>query len=287
VTTRCALLGYPVEHSRSPAMQNAAFRALGLDWSYEAIAVEPQRFAEVVRDLSERGYAGANVTIPHKLRALELADEVSDVARSVGAANTLTFRAGAVAAHNTDVEGFLAALAEAAPEAPRGMRALVLGAGGAARAVVYGLLSKGAAIVDVWNRHPARARSLVADLEPHRGRAALRAVLDPEASLADLIVNATSVGMAPHEPLSGAGMPDFKELRISADDLGDRQVIVDLVYRDGDTMLAREARARGLRCVDGLEVLVHQGAASFELWTGRSAPLEAMRDGARDGKRSC
>jgi shikimate dehydrogenase len=285
VTTRCALLGYPVEHSRSPAMHNAAFRALGLDWSYEAIAVEPDRFAAVARGLAEQGYAGANVTIPHKLRALELADEVSDVARSVGAANTLTFRAGSIAAHNTDVEGFLAALTEVAPEAPRGMRALVLGAGGAARAVVYGLLSGRAAIVEVWNRHPARARSLVGDLEPYRGRAALRAVPEPEGSLADLIVNATSVGMAPHEPVRKTGIPDFKELRLSADDLGDRQVIVDLVYRDGDTVLVRTARARGLRCVDGLDVLVHQGATSFELWTGRSAPLEAMRDGARDRKR--
>jgi shikimate dehydrogenase len=285
VTTRCALLGYPVEHSRSPAMHNAAFRALGLDWSYEAIAVEPDRFAAVARGLAEQGYAGANVTIPHKLRALELADQVSDVARSVGAANTLTFRGGSIAAHNTDVEGFLAALTEVAPEAPRGMRALVLGAGGAARAVVYALLSGRAAIVEVWNRHPARARSLVGDLEPYRGRAALRAVPEPEGSLADLIVNATSVGMAPHEPVRKTGIPDFKELRLSADDLGDRQVIVDLVYRDGDTVLVRTARARGLRCVDGLDVLVHQGATSFELWTGRSAPLEAMRDGARDRKR--
>jgi shikimate dehydrogenase len=267
-------------------MQNAAFRALGLDWSYEAIAVEPELFADTVRDLAEWGYAGANVTIPHKLRALELADTVTDVARSVGAANTLTFRAGSVAAHNTDVEGFLGALAEAAPGAPRGMRALVLGAGGAARAVVYGLLSERAAIVEVWNRHPARARSLVADLEPHRGNAALRAVLDPEASLADLIVNATSVGMEAHEGSGKAKIPDFKELRLSADDFSDRQVIVDLVYRDGDTVLVRKARARGLRCVGGLEVLVYQGAASFELWTGRSAPLEAMRDGARDGKRT-
>ena len=285
MTTRCAVLGYPVEHSRSPAMQNAAFHALGLDWSYEAIAVEPKRFSEVVRDLAGQGYAGANVTIPHKLRALELADIVSDVARAVGAANTLSFEAGSVAAHNTDVEGFLGALAEAVPEGPRGMRALVLGAGGAARAVVHALLSEQAGIVEVWNRHPARARALVADFEPRKGSATLRAVPDPQASLADLIVNATSVGMAPDEPLEPSDLSDFKELRISADDLGDRQAIVDLVYRDGDTVLVRKARARGLRCADGLDVLVHQGAASFELWTGRSAPLEAMRNGARDRKR--
>jgi shikimate dehydrogenase len=286
VTTRCAVLGYPVEHSRSPAMQNAAFRALGLDWSYEAIAVEPERFSAVVHELAERGYAGANVTIPHKLRALELADTVSDVARAVGAANTLSFEAGRVAAHNTDVEGFLGALADVMPEGPDGVRALVLGAGGAARAVVYALLSAQAGIVEVWNRHPARARSLVADLQARKGRTTLRAVSDPQASLADLIVNATSVGMAPEAPSDRPELADFKELRLSADDLGDRQAIVDLVYRDGDTVLVRNARARGLRCVDGLDILVHQGAASFELWTGRSAPLEVMRNGARDRKRS-
>ena len=139
------LLGHPVGHSRSPAMHNAAFRALGLDWRYEAI---DGRAGALRRGRAEpcpgRGFVGANVTIPHKLRALEAADEATEVARAVGAANTLSFRR-ADRADNTDVEGFLAALRERAPEAPAGMQALVLGAGGAARAVVYALLSAGAA----------------------------------------------------------------------------------------------------------------------------------------------
>jgi shikimate dehydrogenase len=282
VTKRCALLGYPVGHSRSPAMHNAAFRALGLDWSYEAIAVEPERFDALVWALVERGYAGANVTIPHKLRALEAADSASEVAKAVGAANTLVFAGGRVAADNTDAAGFLAAVRERAPEAPRGMRALVLGAGGAARAVVYALLGGGAASVEVWNRHPERALALVADLGRQGPAGALRAVREPEPRGADLIVNSTAVGMA----ASGAPEPnlqDFKELRLSADVLDDRQLMVDLAYRDGDTALVREARARGLRCVDGLDVLVHQGAVSFGLWTGMQPPLEALRDGARHG----
>jgi shikimate dehydrogenase len=280
VTTRCALLGYPVGHSRSPAMHNAAFRALDMDWRYEAIAVEPERFEPLVRSLPEQGFVGANVTIPHKLRALQVADSASDRARAVGAANTLTFASGRIAADNTDVIGFLAALAERAPGAPAGMKALVLGAGGAARAVVHALLLEDADEVSVWNRHPERARELVRELGA-AGAGALTAVADPEPRSADLLVNATSVGMGVEEADSGGWLRGFKDLPLSADDLLERQVIVDLVYRDGGTPLVRQARMRGLRCADGFDVLVHQGAASFEQWTGRAAPLQAMRDGAR------
>lgn len=280
--TRVCVLGHPVGHSRSPAMHNAAFAALGMDWSYDAIDVEPQRFAEVVRALPAQGYAGANVTIPHKLRGLELADSATPVARAVGAANTLVFEAGRIHADNTDVEGFLAALRERAPEAPRGMRALVLGAGGAARAVVFALLGEGAARVEVWNRHPERAAGLVADLAGFGGDAGMAAILRPGLENVDLLVNATSVGMAkPGEDPNPPGGPDpIKELPLSADELDDRLIVVDLVYRQERTPLVRAARARGLRCADGIDVLVHQGAASFRLWTGMSAPLGAMRSGA-------
>jgi shikimate dehydrogenase len=198
----------------------------------------------------------------------------------VGAANTLSFRAGTIAAHNTDVEGVVRALRERAPEAPAGMRALVLGAGGAGRAVVYALLREGAAAVDVWNRHPERAVALVEDLEPYARQALLRAVPEPTIDQAELLVNATSVGMAAAEPGDGEA-EDFKLLHISADNLPDVQVVVDLVYRDGGTLLLREARARGSTYVDGIDILVHQGAASFELWTCEEAPLEVMRLGAR------
>ena len=279
---RVAVLGHPVAHSRSPAMHNAAFAALGLDWRYEAIDVEPERFAELVRGMPARGFAGANVTIPHKLAALEVADSASPVARTVGAANTLVFRGGAIHAENTDVEGTLAALRERAPEAPAGMRALVLGAGGAARAVVFALIEGGAARVDVWNRHPERAEALVSDLSTAAGRTRLAATRAPSLAEADLLVNATSVGMSRPGPDSHHPEEEdsFKELPLSADELDDRLIVVDLVYRQDRTPLVRTARARGLRCADGLDVLVHQGAASFRLWTGRDAPLGAMRSGA-------
>jgi shikimate dehydrogenase len=286
VTTRVALLGHPVGHSRSPAMQNAAFRAVGLDWRYEAIDVPPQDFADVVAALPGRGFAGANVTIPHKLRALEAADEATDVARVVGAANTLSFAGGRVRADNTDVEGFLAALRERAPEAPAGMVALVLGAGGGARGVVYALLQAGAAHVTVWNRHSERAARLVADLAAAAGNSALDSQERPAAGSFDLLVNATSLGMrhAHAGPEPGEGDEFFKAVPLSADELDDRLTVVDLVYRQDRTPLLRAAQARGARCVDGFDVLVHQGAASFRIWTGVEAPLGAMRSGATHGE---
>jgi shikimate dehydrogenase len=285
MTTRVALLGHPVGHSRSPAMHNAAFRELGLDWRYEAVDVEPQRFLEVVAGLQAQGFVGANVTIPHKLRALEAADDATEVARAVGAANTLSFQGGGVRADNTDVEGFVTALRERAPEAPAGMAALVLGAGGAGRAVVYALLAAGAAAVTVWNRHLERADALVADLAPLAGRTALESASQPSIGRIDLLVNATSLGMrhvhASPEPREGDEF--FKAIPLSADELDDRLTVVDLVYRQDRTPLVRAACARGLRCVDGFDVLIHQGAASFRIWTGMQAPLGAMRRGATDG----
>jgi shikimate dehydrogenase len=266
-------------------MHNAAFRELGMDWRYEALDVEPERFAAVLAALPAEGFVGANVTIPHKLRALEAADEATAVARAVGAANTLSFEGGRVRADNTDVEGLLAALRERAPGAPAGMRALVLGAGGAARAVVRALLSAGTERVEVWNRTPGRARELVADLAPARDKAALRAVTAPDRATFDLLVNATSLGMRHAKGLPEPHEEDefFKAVPLSADEVDDRLTVVDLVYRPDRTPLLRAASARGARCIDGIDVLVHQGAASFRIWTGKPAPLGAMRSGATDG----
>jgi len=284
MTTLVGVIGWPVSHSRSPAMHNAAFAELGLDWRYELLPVEPGRFEAFVRELPGRGFAGANVTIPHKLRALALADRPTRIATATGAANTLAFRAGSIEADNTDVEGFLAALRERAPGAPEGMEALVLGAGGAARAVVYALISEGAARVSVWNRHRKRAEELVHDFSHLRSDVRMRAVEPPEMPRADLLINATSVGMATSDADSAAQWAEaIKELPITADVWGDRQIVVDLVYRQDGTPLQRLARSRGVVCVDGFDVLVHQGAASFRAWTGLEAPLGAMRRGAKDG----
>jgi shikimate dehydrogenase len=260
---RLGVLGWPVAHSRSPRMHNAALARLGLkDWHYQRLPVPPEVFEETVRGLPAAGFVGANVTIPHKEAALALADEATPDARAIGAANTLTFAGDAIHAANTDAPGFLAALAFAGAD-PRGGTALVLGAGGSARAVAYALREAGAARVLVWNRTPERARALAADL-------GVDAALRPLA--ADLLVNCTSVGLADGE---------FKDLPLDADALGTYATVADLVYRAGGTGLVAQARRRGCAVVDGLEVLVRQGALSFEAWTGLAAPVDAMRDAAR------
>jgi shikimate dehydrogenase len=268
---RLAVLGQPISHSRSPAMHAAALAELGLEeeWSYEAIDVSPQEFEAKVRSMPGEGFVGANVTVPHKLAALELADDASDAARSIGAANTLTFEGGRIAADNTDAVGFLDAL----PGPPGGLRALVLGAGGSARAVVWALVANGAE-VRIWNRTPERAERLAKEF----GASALSSEDDRQAtSDHDLIVNATTVGMG----AEAGAVASLKSLPIDADSLGERHQLVDLAYGPAETELTRVARSRGATVVDGLEVLVRQGAASLRIWTGQDPPIETMRRAAR------
>jgi shikimate dehydrogenase len=261
---RLAVLGHPVGHSRSPAMHNAALAELGLagEWSYEAIDVSPADFERRVRAMEGEGFAGANVTVPHKGAALALADTLSETAREIGAANTLSFSAGEIRADNTDAEGLLAALPGGSP---RGLKALVLGAGGAARAVVWALLRE-AAEVAVWNRTELRSRHLCEELggEP---------VGSPDPAAYGLIVNSTSVGLAGEDP--------FEQLPLRRDGFAPGQVVVDMVYGSGPGLLLAAAAAAGAATVDGIEVLVRQGALSLREWTGREAPLEAMRAAAR------
>ena len=238
-------------------MHNAAFEALGLDWRYVKLPVPPADLEATVRALPESGYRGVNVTIPHKEAALALADEAGDAARAIGAANTLTFEDGAIRADNTDAAGLLAALGDD----PRGMTALVLGAGGAGRAAAWALREAGAE-VGVWNRTSERALALAGEL----GVASVEAPTE-----ADLVVNATSVGLAPGDPI--------EDLPLAWID--PPAVAVELVYGDHETPFQAWADAGASRVVDGLEVLVRQGALSFERWTGREPPLDVMRSAAR------
>lgn len=251
-------------------MHNAAFRALGLSWRYLRLPVPPERFDETVRALPASGYRGANVTIPHKVAALRVADRATPAARAVGAANTLTFADGQVEAENTDAGGLLDALGEP----PRGKRALVLGAGGAGRGAVWALREAGAAEVAVWNRTPERAAALAEEL-------GARAVERPAAASGglDVLVNATSVGL---DPALAEG--DVLEA-LGLTGLEPPPTVVDLVYGEGAAGLGRWAARGGARLVDGLEVLVRQGARSFERWTGLEPPLEVLRDAARESPR--
>jgi shikimate dehydrogenase len=254
--------GWPVAHSRSPQMHNAALAATGLhDWRYVRLPLPPELFEETVRALPAAGFRGVNVTIPHKHAALALADRASEAARAIGAANTLSFEAdGAIEAENTDAPGLLAAL----PFSPAGKTCLVLGAGGAGRAAAWALREAGAADVAIWNRTPGRAERLAEELR-------VRAVTGPDP--AEIVVNCTSVGL--HDPDA-----TFKALPLRADSLGAGSLVVDMVYRAGGTRLLEAARTRGAAVVDGLEILVAQGAASFERWTGLVAPRQAMREAA-------
>ena len=264
------MLGQPISHSRSPAMQNAALAELGLagEWSYEAIEVSPEDFEARVRAMPADGFVGANVTVPHKLAALELAHQASEAALRIGAANTLSFAQGRISAENTDAAGFLGALAEQ----PSGKRALVLGAGGSARAVVWAL-TESRAEVSIWNRTPAKALRLAEDF----GATALASVDDPlSATGYELIVNATTVGME-----TGERPSDLKSLPLDADSLDETHQLVDLAYGPVETELASIGRKRGAVVVDGLEVLVHQGAASLRIWTGQEPPIGTMRRAAR------
>ncbi len=264
---RLAVLGHPVAHSRSPAMQNAALVDLGLaaEWEYEAIDVEPDRFDGFVRGMGVDGFTGCNVTVPHKEAALAVADEATAAARAIGAANTLTFEAGRIVADNTDAPGLIDSL----PESPAGAKALLLGAGGAARAVLWALRGAGAE-VSVWNRTRSRAVDLVADLggvvlpEPSGD------AVGPEF---DLIVNSSAAGLGDTDGLG--------ELPLGPDSFHAGQVVVDMVYGRTEGTLLRAARAAGADTVDGLEILVRQGARSLAAWTGREPSLEVMRTAAR------
>jgi shikimate dehydrogenase len=264
---RLAVLGHPVSHSRSPAMQTAALEALGLagEWAYEAIDVEPDAFEERTRELPGQDFAGVNITIPHKEAALALADEASRAAQEIGAANTLSFDGGRIRAENTDATGLIAAL----PAPVGGKSALVLGAGGSARAAAWALAGEGAA-VSVWNRTGSRADDLARDLG-----GGVRAVGGDQARAGphQVIVNCTAIGMHDEDP--------FQHLPLDPERFNADLLLVDLVYAGSESRLVAEARSRSAEAIDGLEILVRQGAESLRIWTEMDPPLDVMREAAR------
>jgi shikimate dehydrogenase len=284
---KLAVLGQPVSHSRSPAMQNAALAELNLagEWSYDAIEVSPEGFEALVRELPGRGFAGVNVTVPHKLAALAVASAASEAAREIGAANTLTFAEGEISAENTDAVGILDAIAK--PVA--GNRALVLGAGGSARAAIWALHNAGAK-VEIWNRTAAKAAALAEEFAIAQVTTSFGQV---EIGPYDLVINATTVGLE-QAATHAATHADLKAHPVDADSINARTTVVDLVYGTHETALIAHARANGATVVDGLEVLVRQGAASLRIWTGIEPPLETMRraagsnrpDGNREPRRT-
>lgn len=281
IATPLGIIGYPIGHSISPQFQQAALDGLGIAAEYRAYAVPPDGVDDFMRGLRSAGVIGINVTVPHKEAVMPLLDEIDDWAAEAGAVNTIINRAGRLYGCNTDGVGFMRALREAGGFEPAGKRVLILGAGGAARGVVQALLRAGVGHLSIANRTPARAAAL-AQLAAERGTPAVAMGLDalsPDTvaladavAAADLIVNCTSLGMrhGPDEtasPLAGQRIPAGC-------------LVYDLVYNPAQTPLLRQAAGDGAATLGGIAMLVYQGAASFEHWFSRPAPVEIMLNAA-------
>jgi shikimate dehydrogenase len=273
MTRRVVLIGHPVAHSLSMTMQQAAFDKVGIDATYELVDATVMELPERIEEIRSDHFLGANVTIPHKERVVPLIDRLTEEAHATGAVNTITREGKRLVGHNTDVGGFRKALDALVGRQKMPRAAVVLGAGGGARAVVYSLITEGFQRVIVFNRHLHRGEALV----KHFGRSAahmeLRAmpwhesVIESELSKTKVLINSTAVGLS------------SDETPIAAELLPPELLVLDLVYRPRETRLLKDAKSAGAQLtMNGELMLLHQGAAAFELWTGQPAPLDVMRE---------
>lgn len=270
MTKRVVLIGHPVAHSLSGAMQQAAFGSLGIDAAYELWDRAPIELADAVAQLRTDDFLGANVTIPHKEKVVPLVDRLTEDAHAVGAVNTITREGKRLVGHNTDVPGFKVALDKLVGKRKMPRQAVVLGAGGGARAIVHGLITEGFQRVVVFNRHLHRAEGLV----KHVGRSAAHmelkampwheSIIEAELAKTKVLVNATSIG------LNDDTSP------IPAEIIPPELLVLDLIYKR--TRLLRDAESAGCSVMDGELMLLHQGAAAFTLWTGQPAPVALMQE---------
>lgn len=269
-TELVGLIGHPVRHSLSPALVNAAFREMGLDWAFVVCEVTPDRGADAVRGAGALGFRGLSVTMPHKAAAAATVDELSGAAAALDAVNCVAWSDGRSQGHNTDGAGFLASLAEESGREVAGCACAVLGAGGAARSIIRALADAGAGEVMVVNRTEATAVS-ASGVAPGVARVA---TVD-ELAGASIVVNATSVGMADADR---PGNVDSTPIDVGI--LDDDALVADIVYHPRRTALLAAAESRGLATLGGLGMLVHQAAAAVAIWTGREAPVSTMRAAA-------
>lgn len=263
------VFGYPVAENPTGVMQEAAFQALGLNWRYLTIEVKPADLPAAVQGLRAMGFQGINLTIPHKVAVMPLLDAIAPDAALIGAVNTVRRDGDRLIGENTDGKGFLTGV-RAIGEDPRGKRIVLLGAGGAARAIAVELALAGAAHIHVYNRSLERGRAMVADLT---GRTNVRAdfsrwdqpyAVTPDV---DILVNATSIGLYPDVD----ALPD-----VTLDNAADHLLVCDVIPNPPNTPFMRAAAGRGLRTINGLAMLVYQGMIGFELWTGQPAPQAVM-----------
>ncbi|MEW6033792.1 MAG: shikimate dehydrogenase [Chloroflexota bacterium] len=282
MTQHISIIGYPLRHSISPIFQQAALDYYGLDVEYEAWETNPLQLSAAIGELRYPRNLGANVTIPFKEEVLPMLDDLDEVADEVGAVNTIVKREDLLLGYNTDVAGFLRALRNEGKFQPAGRAAVILGAGGAARAVCYGLLAEGASRLTLVNRSVENAEELAEALKDLVGKKGLHAEVNVlpqdvpgvEGALAEceLVVNCTSLGM------KHGGQEKRSPLR--AEQIPRHVLVYDLVYNPTETPLLKAAAVAGARTLGGLPMLVYQGAAAFELWTGREAPLQVMFEAA-------
>ena len=274
-TKIAGVIGFPIEHTMSPGIHNAAFAALGLDCIYLPFAVRPENLGQAIAGLSSLGIIGINVTIPHKETVIAYLDEISEEARRIGAVNTVVIKQERLVGHNTDGKGFVQALKEEGKVNIQGKKIVILGAGGAGRtvAVQSGLEEAGKLII--FDKEEERARRLAADIKRDIPQLCVETVsrdeIKPNLNKADILVNATPVGMKVDD-----------ELIIDPQWLLPRTLVFDLIYNPQETKLMQAARERGCSVVGGLGMLIHQGALSFKLWTGKKAPLDVMRKVAKE-----
>jgi shikimate dehydrogenase len=269
MTKRVVLIGHPVAHSLSGAMQQAAFDELGVDARYELWDKPPIDLADAVAELRTDDFLGANVTIPHKERVVPMVDRLTEEATATGAVNTITREGKRLVGHNTDVAGFDVALDKLVGRQKMPKQAVILGAGGGARAVVYGLIREGFQRIIVFNRHLHRAEGMVKHFSRTASHMELRAmpwhesIIESEIAKTKVLINATSIGLT----------SDISPL--PSEVLSNELLVLDLIY--AKTRLLRDAHAAGATTLDGELMLLHQGAAAFTLWTGQPAPLELMQ----------
>ena len=267
--------GQPVAENPTGAMQEAAFQALGLNWRYLTVEVGPDKLRDAITGVRAFGMRGINLTIPHKVAVMEHLDEIAPDAAIIGAVNTVRREGDRLIGENTDGKGFLWGLREDADCEPKGKRVVVLGAGGAARAIVTELALAGAADVLVVNRSTTRGEQMVGDLAS-RTKGSIRFQAWPSVYVVpedvDVLVNATSIGLYP----DGEAMPPV-DLQPARPEL----LVCDVVFNPPETRLLRTARDRGLPVLDGLSMLVYQGVIGFELWTGQKAPEAVMKAALR------
>jgi len=274
-TTRIyGIFGHPVSQSLSPAMHNAAFEHLGLDCVYLAFDVDPRNIDKAVNSIRNLGLCGVNVTIPHKQSVMAGLDEIAPEASMVGAVNTIVNEDGRLKGYNTDVSGVLRALHSELEFVPQDKNILIVGAGGASRAVIVAMCTGGARSIAIANRTYFKAQELSEEFSPRFGDVGFSAApLEDAARVAqmmeqtDIVINCSS-----------AGMGDIEPLRLPLDLLDENCVVYDLVYKPAVTPLVRDSRALGLKAESGLGMLLYQGVDAFEIWTGENAPVEVMRD---------